>query len=169
MQIDAKVSGPLFGKPDLLAALIRAGNQAEATLGPAVRAAYSGGIVRRGPGRYGHVADLWRTMTTTDGHAVTTRVFPQGKAAFRVPLLERGHRGPHRAGLQAIAPRDRRDRNARRAGGHAAALKLPGGVYRRLVRPQGAAAFRVLEKTLHAQWPRVQPFFAAQLGKEVGA
>lgn len=165
---ETKASGPLFAKPDLLEALVRASNQAERVLGPAVRAAYSGGIVRRGPGRFGHVADLWRTQTAVTGFNVTTRVFPQGKGAFKALFLEQGHRGPHRGGLQRVGPRDRRDRAARRRG-HAAALALPGGIFRRYVQPFGAPAFHVLERVLDAQWPRVQPLFGAELGKELGA
>ena len=165
IQVEAKITGPLFDKPDLLLANVRAGNETERILGPAVRAAFSGGIVRRGPGRYGHVADVWRTQTVTNGWTVTTRVFPRGKAAFKALFLEEGRP----SGLYHIYPTMTR----RRAGDaavrrHAAALKTPWG-FRRNVAPSPAPAFRVLARVLEAQWPRVQAVFARELGRAVGA
>ena len=169
IQATTTATGPLFAKPNLLEALLRASRFAEPVLGQAVKRAYSGGIVRRGPGRFGHVADVWRTQTIADGWKVTTRVFPSGKAAFKTVFLEKGTRGPHRGGIQGIFPRDRRDTRARRAGGHAPALKLPGGIFRRSARPMGAPAFHVAERVLAAEWPHVQPLFEHEVSKEVGA
>src|SRR5262245_58711622 len=51
----------------------------------------SGGLVRIGPGRYGHIAPQIQAETRQAGDdQVLGRVHAVGKAAFRAPILERG-------------------------------------------------------------------------------
>lgn len=169
--ITVTTTGRIFEKPNLLLANVRAGEAAEAVLGPALRAAFSGGIVRRGPGgRYGHLSDAWHSNTTTDGSKVTTRVFPKGPAAFKAVFLEKGTRAPHKGGRVRgmIFPRDRRERAAKRTG-HAAALRLPGGIFRRNVFTSGMRAFRPVGRTLETKWPTVKALYDREIARELGA
>ncbi len=165
---DTKLSGPLFEPnlgPRLLAANLRAALEVAPKLGQALRAAYSGGIVRHGPGRYGHIGDQVRQVTQVAGDTVAVRVFAAGRAAFRAIFLEKGTVG-HFIGARGFGTGRRQRPGQRRA------LKIPTGsgpIFRRYAHHPGAPAFHVAERTLEAQKAALLPIYQREIAKELGA
>lgn len=168
---DVKVSGPvLTGRINLLSANLRAGNEIERLLGPRVRAAYTGGIVNRGPGRYGHLGDSIRTRTTVINGAAVTIVGPSGKAAFKASILEEGARA-HFIGARAFGTAfgtgRRRQRKGRR---RALAIRVGGGVvFRPYAHHPGIQAFRPLERVRVASERDFVAIQKREIRKELGA
>lgn len=153
--IESKATGPLFENPDLLSALLRGMQQGVEIMGQRVRASY-----RRGPGRFGHAADLWRTQVTTNGWDVTGRVFPQGKGAFKTLFLERGTVAHLIAARGYGTARGARKPLTIRAGG--------GMLFRQFAHHPGIAAGHQVERARAETWPIVQPLLAREVVKELG-
>jgi hypothetical protein len=140
-----RLSGPIFGQgitPEQ--ALARGMAEAVDSLADGVRQR----IPRGGPGRYGHLSDSIRASVSLAGSRVIGRVFPRGRAAFRMSFIESGTRA------HEIMPRSGRRR--RRRGG-VLAIDTGGMI---LLRPRarhpGMAGQSPLQTTLAEQASAIQ-------------
>jgi hypothetical protein len=140
-----RLSGPIFGQgitPEQ--ALARGMAESVISLADGVRQR----IPRGGPGRYGHLSDSIRSSVSTAGSRVIGRVFPRGRAAFRMSFIESGTRA------HEITPRNGRRR--RRRGG-VLAIDTGGQVFfRPTARHPGMGGQYPLQTTLAEQATAIQ-------------
>ncbi len=112
----------------------------------------SGGYLRLGPGRYGHLAQAIQAEVRQTPDQVLGRVHATGKAAFRAPILERG------AVAHYLAPRRHRALRIREHGVD---------VLRAYAHHPGIPATHVFERTLTTSMSDVTSLFERYAVKAV--